>query len=271
MAKTASQLAPQQQVALITGASSGIGEAFAHYFAKLGYQLILVARREEKLAQLAQSLPVNCHIIGCDLANREQLNGLMVQANTWVTAQNLHLTVLVNNAGAGVWKPFEQLDTVKSQQEIDLNINAVTTLCNQFVAIAKAHAYPSYILNVASLAAILATPRYSVYSSTKAYVLRLSKILAYELKDTNISVTCTCPGGVLTEFMQHSGQTLKNNVGMMQPKKVAQLSVNAMFAGKTVFVPGLLNRLSTLANLLPRSLQMKVVANSMNITVKETQ
>jgi len=260
------------QAALVTGASSGIGADIARQLAQRGINVILVARRRERLEALATELEafaVQTLVLECDLADRAQLNGLMARTAQWLQLQALTLTILVNNAGTGVWDWFENQSREVSQRDIDLNVTALTTLSHDFVAIARAHQQPSHILNIASLAALLPTPRYVVYSSTKAYVKRFSEILDYELRETNISVTCTCPGGVLTEFIQRAGQELKGETGMMASMDVARLAVQAMFAGQVVHVPGALNKFSALVRFLPRSLKIRLVEKSMLVTVRD--
>lgn len=263
----------QQVAALVTGASSGIGADIARELAARGYQLVLVARREERLRELAAELAerhgTRCAVITCDLSARDQLNGLMARVDQWLGQEQLTLGVLVNNAGTGVWANFPEQKRETSQRDIDINVTALTTLCHDFIDRALAHGQPAHILNIASVAAFLPTPRFAVYSGTKAYVRRLSEILAYELKGSNVRVTCSCPGGTLTEFMEHAGQELKGNTGMMASRDVARLSVDAMFAGKTLYVPGALNKLSLLARLLPARFQPGMVERSMLITVAD--
>lgn len=261
-----------KQAALVTGASSGIGADIARELAGRGLAVILVARRTERLEALAQELAghgVQTLVLACDLADRQQLDGLMTKAEDWLQSQALMLTVLVNNAGTGDWDWFENQSAATSQRDIDLNITALTTLSHAFVALARAHGQPAHILNIASLAAMLPTPRFAVYSATKAYVQRFSEILDYELRASNIRVTCSCPGGVLTEFMQHAGQQLKGNTGMMSAAEVARLSVAAMFAGEGVYVPGALNKVSTLVRFLPRALKLRLVEKSMLVTIQD--
>ncbi|MCK5873100.1 MAG: SDR family NAD(P)-dependent oxidoreductase [Alcanivoracaceae bacterium] len=261
-----------KHAALVTGASSGIGVDIARELAGRGMNVILVARRRERLESLAaelEAMGVKALALDCDLADRQQLNGLMQRAAEWLDAEAMVLTVLVNNAGTGVWDWFANQTREISQRDIDLNVTALTTLCHDFVAMAKAHGKPAHILNIASLAAMLPTPRFVVYSATKAYVQRFSEILDYELRQTNISVTCSCPGGVLTEFMQHAGQELKGDTGMMASADVARLAVQAMFAGQVVHVPGMLNKLSTLVRFLPRPLKIRLVEKSMLVTVQD--
>jgi short-subunit dehydrogenase len=261
-----------RKTALVTGSSSGIGVDMARELAARGYDLVLVARRLERLEQLAQELRaqhrIACLVLPCDLADRQQLNGLMARADAWLS-DGRALRVLVNNAGSGVWDYFEKQDAATSQRDIDLNITALTTLCHGFIPLARAPGESAHILNIASLAALVATPRFAVYSAGKSYVLRFSEILAYELRHSNIAVTCICPGGVMTEFMQHAGQTLKGETGMMQSADVARLAIEAMLRGDVVHVPGFLNKASALARFLPRALQLPVVERSMLVTVQD--
>lgn len=261
-----------RKTALVTGCSSGIGADIARELAARGFDLVLVARRADRLAALATELSgrhgVATHVLPCDLADREQLNALMPRLAPWL-AEGRALRVLVNNAGSGTWDWFERQDAATSQRDIDLNITALTTLCHAFLPFARAHGEPSHILNIASIAAFLPTPRFAVYSASKSYVLRFSEILAYELRDTRISVTCTCPGGVMTEFVANAGQTLKGDTGMMAPADVARLAVAAMLRGEAVHVPGFLNKASALARFLPRALKMPVVERGMLVTVQD--
>jgi len=263
----------KRQTALVTGASSGIGQDMARELARRGHDLILVARRQDRLEQLARDITtttgVACLVLACDLADRAQLNGLMARTCDWL-AQGRVLTVLVNNAGTGVWERFDKQSAATSQRDIDLNVTALTTLCHDFVAQAQQHGQPAHILNIASLAAMLPTPRFAVYAATKSYVKQFTEILAYELRESAIRVTCSCPGGVLTEFMDHSGQDLKGETGMMSAEDVARLSLDAMFAGKVVYVPGLLNKVSSVVRFLPLPLKTWLVEKSMLITVQDT-
>lgn len=258
--------------ALVTGASSGIGADVARELAQRGYHLILVARRRDRLETLATELAtggIKVLVLDTDLTVREQLNGLFERLRPWLAAEGLLLKVLVNNAGSGVWDWFRQQSREVIQRDIDLNVTALTTLCHDFIALADVHGEPSYILNIASLAAMLPTPRYAVYSGSKAYVQRFSEILHYELRDTAIRVTCSCPGGVMTEFMERAGQELKGETGMMSSPDVARLAVQAMFAEQLMHVPGLLNRVSSLGRFLPLSVKLRLVEKSMLVTVKD--
>lgn len=263
----------QDQAALVTGASSGIGRDIARDLARRGYHLLLVARRRDRLAELAGDLQrahgIRCEILDADLADRAQLNGLTARATAWLSAQGLVLTMLVNNAGSGLWQWFEKQPRDIVQRDIDLNVTALTTLTHDFVALARAHGKPAQVLNIASLAALLPVARYTVYGGTKAYVLQFSEILRYELRDSNIGVTCVCPGGVKTEFVELAGQELKGDTGMMESAEVARLAVDAALRGDARYIPGVLNKASALVRFLPRALKLPIVEKSMLIAVQD--
>ena len=150
----------------------------------------------------------------------------------------------------------------------DLNVTALTTLSHGFINRARAHGQRSYLMNVASLAGILPTPQYATYSGTKGYVRFFTEILDYELRDSPISVTAACPGGVLTPFLDQAGQTVKKQTGIMTAPEVAKLCVDAMYAGKVVYVPGLLNKVAVYTNLLPRRLRGWLLERSMMVSVE---
>ncbi|MFZ5722334.1 MAG: SDR family NAD(P)-dependent oxidoreductase [Pseudomonadota bacterium] len=266
-------IAAGDRAALVTGASSGIGRDIARELAARGYHLVLVARRRDRLAELANELRqqygIECEVLDADLADRARLNGLMARVVSWVTARRLTLTLLVNNAGSGLWEWFEKQPRDIVQRDIDLNVTALTTLTHDFIAVAKAHGRPAQVMNVASLVALLPAPRYTVYGGTKAYVRQFSDVLRYELRHTNIGVTCVCPGGVKTEFVALAGQELKGDTGMMESPEVARLAVDATLRGDVLYIPGALNRLSALVRFLPRWLRLPIVEKSMLITVQE--
>lgn len=255
---------------MVTGTSSGIGRDISRELAKKGYDLILVARRKARLEELAAELNathgVECLVLPCDLADRTQLNALMPKTQEWLS-QGRALTVLINNAGTGVWAPFSEQNKDISQKDIDLNVVAPTTLTHEFINVAQQHNQPSYILNVSSLAALLAAPNYAVYSSTKSYVYRFTDILKYELRNTPISATVMCPGGVLTEFFDNSGQDMKGEFGMMTSEAVAKIGVNAMFKRKFLIIPGWLNKVSSWVRFLPRIVRLPAVEATMNSVV----
>lgn len=258
------------KAALVTGASSGIGSDLARELAARGYDLVLLARRADRLQALAGEIAarhgVRCHVLAADLADRAQVDTVVERAQQ--ALGDVPLTVLANNAGSGVWDLFADVPREIAQRDIDLNVTALATLTHDFVTRAKAHGRPAYVLNIASLAGMLPAARFAVYSATKSFVLTFSEVLAWELRDSHVRVTCVCPGGVKTEFLEHAGQELKKDVGMMDSPEVARQSVEAMLRGDVVFVPGALNKVSALARFLPRALRLRLVERSMQMAVR---
>lgn len=262
-------------VSVITGASSGIGAALALALAQKGHAVVLVARRQDRLealaAQLRMQYGVKAHVLAADLTSAEQRRQVLKQAAAWAQTIGEPLTILVNNAGTGVWDDFIQQDEDTLQRDIDLNVSATTHLTRDFVTHALAHRAPSHVLNIASLAGLLPAPGFAVYSATKSYLIAFSEVLAHELKGSNVRVTCVCPGGVQTDFLALAGQKQISNIGMMQAEAVAGLMLDAMFAHKVISVPGLLNQLSALARHLPSGIRSGLVRKSMAMTVTSTR
>lgn len=258
--------------AIVTGASSGLGAAIAQELARRQRHLVLVARRTDRLEALATRLRqqdgVKVHVLAADLTVPAQREQVVRQAADWARSQGETLSILVNNAGAGVWEDFVRQEAATLQRDIDLDIAALTHLCHDFVRLALQQGGPTHVLNIASLAGLLPAPRFAVYSAAKSYVIAFSEVLAYELKGSEVSVTCVCPGGVQTEFLALAGQQQISNIGMMQPGEVARQAVVAMLARKLVFVPGWLNKFSATTRYLPSVLRSWLVARGMALTVK---
>ncbi len=239
------------ETALITGASSGIGLELAKIFAAHNYNLILVARREERLREIAQELTsqdVQVHIIPSDLSEVDASQKLFDETQK----RGLPVDILVNNAGFGLEGSFLETDWEKEDEMICLNILTLTGLTKYFMH-HMVEQGKGKILNVASTAAFLPGPFMSVYYASKAYVLSFSKALAYELKDTNVTVSVLCPGPTKTEFQDRAG--VQNSAlfsGKRMPvstaREVAQAGFNGLMKGKTVIIPGLLNRIGVVGS-----------------------
>lgn len=217
--------------ALITGASSGIGRDIARSLARRGYDLILVARREERLCELAASLPVDVRVIPMDLTSAEHCRALYDQ----VREESIH--VLVNNAGRGLFGPFDETDLEEELAMLDLNIRATHILTKLFLPDFKARG-SGHILNVASSAAFLPGPLLSSYYASKAYVLRLSQAIYEELRQSKsaVKISVLCPGPVHTEFDQVADVRF-STPGLSSPY-VADYAVRGMLAGKLLLIPG---------------------------------
>lgn len=246
-AKTGKKPGKTAPMALITGASSGIGEALALCFAQAGYGLILVARSVDKLHSLSQRVAaehdVTAHVLPADLATPGAANKLL-QA---VTRKNLKVDVLVNCAGVLHQGPFTAMPASTHQQMIDLNISGLTAmLCAFLPAMTKraADGHTVRVLNVASIAAYQPVPMLATYAATKAYVLSLGESLAEELKPAGITVTTLCPGITATPMLSGSGGVNNKIPSFMvgQAETVAQDAFNACMRGDVICVSGALNQ-----------------------------
>lgn len=241
--------------ALITGASSGIGADFAKIFSKMGYDLILVARREDRLRELADELGGNVKVIAMDLSVAENCFELFEQV------KEDDVDVLINNAGFGVFGEFADTDLDRELSMIDTNICAMHILMKKFLCLFKERD-SGYILNVSSSAAFLPGPLLSSYYASKAYVLRLTQAVSKELDihNSNVYVGALCPGPVDTEFNSVAG--VHFNIKSLGCDYVADYAVKKMFKRKTVIIPGRLIRIgSVLSKFVPLKLLLSISYN----------
>lgn len=237
--------------ALITGASSGLGKDFAKELAKKGYELILVARRREKLEELAAEVQVPCEIMVADLSRREECFTLLKQI------KDKEIDLLINNAGRGLYGEFTKTDLEEELAMLDLNIVSLHLLMKNMIK--QMANKGGTILNVASSAAFLPGPLLSSYYASKAYVLRLTEAVSEELRRTNSSVTvCTlCPGPVDTEFDAVAGTSF--SIRQLKSIDVVRYALRQMKKKKTVIVPGLSVRIGTFfTRFAPRKLLLRV-------------
>ncbi len=244
--------------ALITGASSGIGATFAHHLARRGYGLILVARSQDKLDQLADSLRqahgVMVDVLPADLSQPSPGEALLAR----VDALGRQVDLLINNAGFGAAGPFHTLPAARQQDMIALNVAAVVDLAQHFLPGMVARGRGD-LINVASLAGFQPMPFMSVYGATKAFVLSFSEALWAEYRGHGIRVVAVCPGPVDTPFFEATGADgLRDAVPkplVMSAEAVVTRSLRALEAGEMTVVPGFTNSLVTaLPRLLPRRL-----------------
>jgi len=237
--------------ALITGASSGIGRDIARALSTRGIDLILVARRTEPMIELKKSLPVNVRVISVDLSVQENAKAL------YEYVKDEKIDILINNAGFGVFGRFTETDLNRELEMINTNISAVHILTKLFLKDMKAR-NSGYILNVSSSAAFLPGPLFSSYYASKAYVLRLTQAIAYELKRENSSVYvgALCPGPVNTEFNYVAN--VKSSIPSLSSEYVAEYAVENMFGNKKVIVPGFEMKLSRImTKIVPDAVLMK--------------
>lgn len=217
--------------AIITGASSGIGQEIARELAARGYDLILVARRRDRLEKLAAELPVQCRILEADLSSAEQCKML------YCRARGEDVEILVNNAGFGLCGRFAVTSLDREVEMIRTNIVAVHILTKLFL-----HDFrmknSGYILNVASSAGFMAGPLMATYYATKNYVLRLTQAIREELRreGSAVKVAALCPGPVDTEFNRVAD--VKFALPGMDAHTCARIAVRQLFKGRGVIVPG---------------------------------
>jgi short-subunit dehydrogenase len=242
-------------VTLITGASAGIGVALAHVFAAHGHELVLIARREQRLAALADEIAAKGHprpvVLPLDLAAA----GVADRVGEALAARGLEPEIVVNNAGFGLVGEAATLDRAEQLAMIDVNVRALTDLSLAFVNSLERHR--GGILNVASVAAFMPGPGMAVYYATKAYVLSFSEALHSELKPRGIRVTALCPGPVPTEFQARAGIAGDSYPSLLteSAQAVAEQGYRAVKDGRRMVVPGFANKVVTvLAPLLPRGL-----------------
>lgn len=248
--------------ALVTGASAGIGAAFARHLAAEGHDLLLVARREDRLRGLAGELRaahgVRCEVLAADLADPAAPTRIMEYA----AAQGLDVDVLINNAGMSSNGTFADTDWATLAAEVQVMITAVTELAHLAVPGMKARGR-GRIVNVSSLAALAPPGASLLYSAIKSYVLVMSQSLDMELKPAGVHVTALCPGFVHSEF--HDVMGTRDAASSLpaalwlQPDAVVREAWAAVEAGKPVCVPGTVNKvLAAAVRPLPRSLQYRL-------------
>ncbi len=232
-----------QQTALITGASGGIGYELAKLFARDRHNLVLVARSGDKLVQLANDLQGQCRItvktVAIDLAATLSPQFLFDQ----LRREGIQIDVLVNNAGYGNFGEFANLPLDDALGQINLNITALTALTRLFVP-SMVERHSGKIMNVASTAGFQPGPLMAVYYATKAYVISFSEALANELSKSGVTVTCFCPGATETGFAMRAGNDktrLFQKLKPMNVKTVAADGYRGLMKGKTLVISGVRN------------------------------
>ncbi len=244
---------------LITGASSGLGEVYAEQYAQKKQNLILVARRLDRLelikSRLIAKYPIDVMVLSTDLGNALALQQFIEEISGYAIDR------LVNNAGFGHSGAFAEQEASNIQQMNHVNIDALTLLCHALIPNLKRNK-PSEIINVASVAAFVAGPYMAQYYATKAYVLSFSVALREELKKDGISVSVLCPGPTKTEFFDVANRKEPNptvNLVMMDSQPVVQASIDNTH--NAIVVPGMSNKLMVLLlKLVPRVQAAKIVA-----------
>ena len=242
------------KVALVTGASSGIGRVFAGRLAAAGYDLTVVARREDALqeqaARLATRTGVTVDVFAADLADRDQRG--RVEAHL---RERADLTLLVNSAGFGSTGPFVEQDLERETQQIELNVVALARLTHAALAPMIARGKGS-IINVSSVAGFQPGPLNATYSAAKAYVTSFTEALYEEVRGTGVRVQALCPGFTRTDFQASAGWSASSvpSFAWMTAEQVVDESLRCLRQGRAVCIPGLQNKaLAASTHMVPRA------------------
>jgi short-subunit dehydrogenase len=258
-------------IALVTGASGGIGEEIARELARRGHGVALVARRKQRLEALAEALNgefgVRTETIAADLAkpaSRSRIQGRL-------TELGLEVDILVNNAGFATGGPFYEADPARELEQVQVLVEAVVVLTSTFLP-SMVKRRTGAVLNVASTAGMQPLPYAAGYSAAKAYVLTFSEAIHQEVQGRGITVTALCPGPVETEFWdiagwQAGGESFERAVpgpALISPRDAARSGVDGLDSGKRVVVPGLPMRAAMLASrYIPHAVKLPMVERVM--------
>jgi short-subunit dehydrogenase len=251
-------MSDRRPVTLITGASAGLGVEFARQCAARGQEIVLVARREDRLNQLAAEVG-NAHVIAADLRKPDGPSELAAE----VASRGLRICTLINNAGFGLRGRFEMLPLTRQLEMIDLNIRALTELTFAVLDDMRVNGGGA-ILNVASTAAFQPGPKMAVYFATKAFVLSFTEALHEELKDQGIKVSALCPGPTRTEFGEVAGiDTLGRFDRLaMDAAPVVRAGLEGLDMNRAVVIPGGVNKAGAWSTrFAPRSVVRKIAGS----------
>ncbi|MBV9537437.1 MAG: SDR family oxidoreductase [Acidisphaera sp.] len=242
-------------MALITGASSGIGAALARVFGRAGHDVVLSARREDRLRALAAELGPSARVVPADLRDADAPARLLAAAGP--------IDVLVNNAGLGAAGRFDRVDLERHLDVLRVNVMALTAL-TRLVLPDMVQRGRGRVLNIASTASFQPGPGIGVYCASKAFVLSLSEAVHAELAGTGVTVTAVCPGLTRSEFAEVAGLDTRLFRYAMTAEAVAEQAVAATLAGRRLLVTGTGNRLATLGvRLMPRATVLAIARRVM--------
>ncbi|WP_025723271.1 SDR family NAD(P)-dependent oxidoreductase [Paenibacillus polymyxa] len=249
---------------LITGASGGIGKELANRFAKDGYDLVLVARSEDKLVDLAREYRKKYRVQTTYIAKDVALPGVAEEIYRELKEKGITVDFLVNNAGFGLYGEFLETQLEQEMNMIDINIKALTVMTKVFLP-DMVKRQQGGVLNVASLVAFFPGPLMAVYYATKAYVLSFTEALENELRDTGVTVSALCPGATATGFVDRAGLATSKlfRSGVMEVGQVADIGYREFLRGKTLIITGGRNKfMAFLPRLLPRKLMTNAVRSA---------
>jgi short-subunit dehydrogenase len=239
--------------ALVTGASSGIGAEFARLLGEAGIPTVLVARRGDRLREIADRYD-GFEVLEADLGTAA---GQAITAER-IGSEDQPVDLVINNAGFGTSGVFHELDVDRLAGEVELNVTALTVLSHAALS-AMVPRGRGYLMNVSSVASFQASPGLGVYAATKAYVTSLTEALHAEVNGTGVHVTALCPGLTKTEFQDHSNTTglasKVPGVAWTTVEQVASTGLRDVASNKTISVPGALYKVAvTGSDILPRSI-----------------
>jgi uncharacterized protein len=257
------------KITLITGASSGIGEAFARRLAKEKHNLVLVARSEKKLHELCDELMLQhgiiAHYVALDLTAFEADKKLFEETER----HEFEVEWLINNAGFGSMGDFAELDLESELQMIDLNISALVALTHRYVQKMRERK-SGVIINVSSTAGFQAIPFMATYAATKAFVTAFSEAIAEENRPHNITVTAVCPGPTETNFFAAAKAVPFSAKGMQTPEQVVEKALKAVKSKKSLVISGITNYIgAVLGTVAPDSLVTRVIGNVLRPKVEK--
>jgi len=249
-----------RNLALITGASSGIGKSFAYKFASLGYDLLLIGRREYLLKEICNDISkkysVNAEYMILELSNDNDVNRLLSRME-----QMNNLEILINNAGFGLDNDFINSTLDKNIEMIKVHDILPVKLIYSAIPLLKDKVNPA-IINVSSIASFLISPGNEMYCASKAFLTSFSESLSLSLKKHNIKVQVLCPGFTLTDFHAKLGYDANDPIlkKFMSSDKVVEISLKYLKKGRVICIPGLLYKLVKIfINLIPREIFYKLV------------
>jgi short-subunit dehydrogenase len=248
-----------KHVAVVTGASSGIGAELARELSRRGHELVLVARTAEKLQSLADELGTTAHVVPADLGDPQGRAELVTELDS----RGLTPQVLVNNAGFSTLGPVHRSDPQAELGLVEVDVAAVVDLCSRLLP-GMVERGTGAVLNVASTAAFQPLPGFATYAASKAFVHSFSEAVHSELSGTGVSVTSLCPGFTKTEFEQAAGAedaaSKLPGFTWMESDDVARQAIEGMLAGRRTVVPGALNKaVSTSGRYIPRTVLLPLV------------
>jgi short-subunit dehydrogenase len=251
-------------ITLITGASAGIGAELARVFAAHGHELVLVARRQDRLDALADEIAKTGRPRPVVLVANLEQHDAAEKIREHLSSRGVEPESVVNNAGFGLVGPAAALPRDWQLAMIDLNVRALTELSLTFADSVIRHR--GGILNVASIAAFLPGPGMAIYYASKAFVLSFSEALHRELSPRGVRVTALCPGPVPTEFQLRSGMRLSSSMDWfsMPADRVAQIGYRGFMRGKRVVIPGIASKIVVfLVRLMPHALLLHAIDRGM--------